>query len=219
MVAVGAVICTCAHSQSGSSHRAHVWSHSRLLQVSPAPTVASGLGAAIGASGLSHLICPITMDLLLDPVFTCDGHTFERLAIERWFETHRTSPLTGAGTDLVWIVWWSEVGTLSPQIPFPSCPSRAHHHAPSRTVAHRRAPSRTITHRHAPSRTITRRRAPPRAITRRRAPSRTITSAPSRRTPPHVPSQPTKDTPGIRPPTRPSLCTLSRSLFVTQESP
>ena len=31
-----------------------------------------------------------------DPVTTCDGHAFERVAIERWLESHRTSPMTGA---------------------------------------------------------------------------------------------------------------------------
>ena len=53
-------------------------------------------GAVIAKAGFAHLLCPITMDLLWDPVFTSDGHTFERSAIERWLETHRTSPLTGA---------------------------------------------------------------------------------------------------------------------------
>jgi len=46
-------------------------------------------------SVMPSLLCPITMELLLDPVFTCDGHTFERAAIERWLETKNTSPLTG----------------------------------------------------------------------------------------------------------------------------
>ena len=35
------------------------------------------------------------MELMRDPVFTCDGHTFERSAIERWLRKHGTSPLTG----------------------------------------------------------------------------------------------------------------------------
>ena len=32
---------------------------------------------------------------MLDPVFTSDGQTYERGAIERWLEEHDTSPLTG----------------------------------------------------------------------------------------------------------------------------
>ena len=30
-----------------------------------------------------------------DPVTTCDGHSFERAAIERWLVAHQTSPMTG----------------------------------------------------------------------------------------------------------------------------
>jgi hypothetical protein len=40
--------------------------------------------------------CPITVELMADPVVTCDGHTYERQAIERWFQRgNQTSPLTG----------------------------------------------------------------------------------------------------------------------------
>lgn len=40
--------------------------------------------------------CPITQRLIKDPVITCDGHTYERKAIEEWFKMHDTSPFTGA---------------------------------------------------------------------------------------------------------------------------
>lgn len=39
--------------------------------------------------------CPITMDIMEDPVMTSDGHSYERYAIEEWFRTHDTSPRTG----------------------------------------------------------------------------------------------------------------------------
>jgi len=39
-------------------------------------------------------LCPITQDPFEDPVFTVDGHTYERIAIESWLEEHDTSPLT-----------------------------------------------------------------------------------------------------------------------------
>ena len=39
--------------------------------------------------------CPITQDLMADPVFTSDGHTYERHAIEEWLHEHETSPNTG----------------------------------------------------------------------------------------------------------------------------
>ena len=40
-------------------------------------------------------VCPITQDSFVDPVVTADGHTYERWAIQAWFNTGRTtSPLT-----------------------------------------------------------------------------------------------------------------------------
>jgi hypothetical protein len=42
------------------------------------------------------LLCPITQELFVDPVITCDGHSYERSAIQKWFDSrHNTSPLTG----------------------------------------------------------------------------------------------------------------------------
>ena len=43
-------------------------------------------------------VCSITGSVMTDPVITCDGHTYERSAIERWFRVlHKyTSPLTNA---------------------------------------------------------------------------------------------------------------------------
>ena len=42
-----------------------------------------------------QFLCPITNELMRDPVTTADGHTFERTAILKWLESHSTSPLTG----------------------------------------------------------------------------------------------------------------------------
>ena len=42
-----------------------------------------------------ELTCPITQELLIDPVLAEDGHTYERAAITRWFSTGNTrSPVT-----------------------------------------------------------------------------------------------------------------------------
>ena len=38
--------------------------------------------------------CPITTDLMVDPVVCPDGHSFERAAIEEWLETSQTNPVT-----------------------------------------------------------------------------------------------------------------------------
>ncbi|EOD25208.1 hypothetical protein EMIHUDRAFT_206382, partial [Emiliania huxleyi CCMP1516] len=40
-------------------------------------------------------ICPITTEVMVDPVMAADGHSYERSAIERWLATKSTSPLTG----------------------------------------------------------------------------------------------------------------------------
>jgi len=38
--------------------------------------------------------CPISMEIMSDPVFAADGHTYERVEIERWLQNKNTSPLT-----------------------------------------------------------------------------------------------------------------------------
>lgn len=38
--------------------------------------------------------CPILYQKMKDPVICCDGHTYERKAIEQWLENNNTSPLT-----------------------------------------------------------------------------------------------------------------------------
>jgi hypothetical protein len=39
-------------------------------------------------------IDPITQEIMCDPVFTSDGHTYERQSIKLWLKKHDTSPLT-----------------------------------------------------------------------------------------------------------------------------
>ena len=41
-------------------------------------------------------VCPITTEMMTDPVTTADGFTYERTAITEWLRTKDTSPLTGA---------------------------------------------------------------------------------------------------------------------------
>jgi hypothetical protein len=43
-----------------------------------------------------HFLCPITQEIMTDPVLTCDGHTYERASIAEWLQTHSTAPITGA---------------------------------------------------------------------------------------------------------------------------
>jgi len=42
-----------------------------------------------------EFICPITYELMRDPVVLSDGHTYERSAILEWLRKHGKSPLTG----------------------------------------------------------------------------------------------------------------------------
>ena len=43
-----------------------------------------------------HFVCPISSDLMVDPVMCADGHCYDRAYIEAWLADHDTSPLTGA---------------------------------------------------------------------------------------------------------------------------
>ena len=43
---------------------------------------------------MDSLKCPITCELLRDPVIGSDGHTYERESITSWLQQHGTSPLT-----------------------------------------------------------------------------------------------------------------------------
>lgn len=38
--------------------------------------------------------CPITLEIMTDPVQASDGHTYEKSAIVAWLETRRSSPVT-----------------------------------------------------------------------------------------------------------------------------
>ncbi len=49
-----------------------------------------------------HLKCPITLTLMVDPVITNNGHTYERDAIERWMENNNKEPLT---RELFWSIY------------------------------------------------------------------------------------------------------------------
>ena len=43
-----------------------------------------------------NYICPITLDLMKDPVVAADGQSYEREAIMEWFHLgHQDSPLNG----------------------------------------------------------------------------------------------------------------------------
>jgi hypothetical protein len=41
----------------------------------------------------NEFLCPITCELMIDPVCVCDGYTYERKAIEEWLTKKQTSPI------------------------------------------------------------------------------------------------------------------------------
>jgi hypothetical protein len=55
-------------------------------------------------ASLYGLACPLTRQLMRDPVVASDGYTYERAAIEAWMESRAVSPITRAplpGRELV----------------------------------------------------------------------------------------------------------------------
>lgn len=56
-------------------------------------SAASGAGQTV-TKLVESFSCPISMDLMSDPVVAADGHSYERVFIEEWLETKSTSPLT-----------------------------------------------------------------------------------------------------------------------------
>ena len=45
---------------------------------------------------LNEYTCPVTAEIMTEPVSTLDGFTYERAAITEWLRTSDTSPPTGA---------------------------------------------------------------------------------------------------------------------------
>jgi U-box domain len=68
----------------------------------------SAVGLSVNAADFSEdgqpdeLLCPIAREVMVNPVFTADGHTYERDQIEEWFRSCDrrgvavTSPKTGS---------------------------------------------------------------------------------------------------------------------------
>lgn len=43
----------------------------------------------------TSFVCPISMELMVDPVMVATGHTYDRACIEQWLESNDTCPCTG----------------------------------------------------------------------------------------------------------------------------
>ena len=73
------------------------WYTVRLSDGSEKQTIRDRLELPPRDTGLADQVrCPITLEVMKDPVLASDGHTYERAAIEDWLRTHDTSPMTNA---------------------------------------------------------------------------------------------------------------------------
>lgn len=50
-----------------------------------------------------RFICPISQDIMVDPVTIADGSIFDRASIETWFKTKKTNPLTNLPVEHVYL--------------------------------------------------------------------------------------------------------------------
>ena len=48
-----------------------------------------------------HFMCPISMEIMKEPVLAADGNTYDRKSIEKWFQTSSKSPITNLEIDKV----------------------------------------------------------------------------------------------------------------------
>ncbi len=66
------------------------------VAVSPVstPSVSPPQKEAEMSAYLEHFICPISLELMEDPVITTDGSSYERASIEAWFQKTDRDPLT-----------------------------------------------------------------------------------------------------------------------------
>ena len=82
------------------------WRHDQdEAQAAEAPPVAETTQVAPAPNAIApqrlppELACPITDEIMQDPVMAADGHTYERRAITEWFTRNDTSPITNAVLD------------------------------------------------------------------------------------------------------------------------
>eukprot|EP00292_Cryptomonas_paramecium_P033809 CAMPEP_0113675758 /NCGR_PEP_ID=MMETSP0038_2-20120614/8215_1 /TAXON_ID=2898 /ORGANISM="Cryptomonas paramecium" /LENGTH=100 /DNA_ID=CAMNT_0000592611 /DNA_START=77 /DNA_END=379 /DNA_ORIENTATION=- /assembly_acc=CAM_ASM_000170 len=55
---------------------------------------ASPVADSLGIEVPEDFFCPITLDIMRDPVIGTDGRTYDCTAIVAWLSKHRRSPLT-----------------------------------------------------------------------------------------------------------------------------
>lgn len=67
-----------------------------IYNINKKPIDVSLLPTLVSSDEIPHeFFCCISQDIMVDPVKTIDGFTYDRVSIEKWFETSSKSPLTG----------------------------------------------------------------------------------------------------------------------------
>eukprot|EP00045_Choanoeca_perplexa_P015156 m.184353 g.184353 ORF g.184353 m.184353 type:complete len:382 (+) comp16905_c0_seq3:166-1311(+) len=131
-----------------SSHASHSRSPSRASTISaiansraPSRRAATATTRSLKSQHTdipSEFLCPITYDIMVDPVVAADGFSYERESIRTWFLDHATSPLTGSAVPTPWIFPNQALRILIRDfcekhgVPLPelAAPSQAEHQAP-----------------------------------------------------------------------------------------
>jgi hypothetical protein len=68
--------------------------HSDMEAIATIPVVSKPTPSPLPQDDKSAYLCPITMEIMRDPVITRDGYSFERNAILGWIATKGTCPIT-----------------------------------------------------------------------------------------------------------------------------
>lgn len=83
-----------AEQSSPMSSRQHAVDSARISQADSRPrTPRSPMGSARDPP--PDMLCPITHELMVEPVILTDGHSYELNAIQEWLVKHDVSPMTG----------------------------------------------------------------------------------------------------------------------------
>ena len=82
--------------RGGESARRHNQRNSNNREETPGSDVAPTTTSSAASELPEEFFCSITQEVMKDPVFCSDGHTYERAAIAEWFRSNDTSPLTNA---------------------------------------------------------------------------------------------------------------------------
>ena len=65
-----------------------------MVRLGLPPRAAATIRAAVGTPPPEEYFCSISCELMVDPCFAADGHSYERANITAWLQNHSSSPLT-----------------------------------------------------------------------------------------------------------------------------